>query len=77
SVTVSGTRLDAPGETAVVNSTGHLHNHPVWQLTGAGGAAEPEPKTVSFRLHGAGFASSSEITVRLEVFDGQAPGEPH
>jgi hypothetical protein len=74
SVGISDAQLDAPGESALVNETGHLHNHPMWQIAAPGGE-QPEPRQISFRLHGDGFDSSEIITVTLELYEGQDGGE--
>jgi hypothetical protein len=74
SVMVSGVVLDEVGETAVVNSTGHLHNHPTWQIAAPGGT-HPEDRQISFRLHAEGFDSSEVITVTLSLFEDEHPHE--
>lgn len=83
SVLVSGVLLDTAAETAVVNTSPELHNHPTWQIVAPGGTA-PAAKQISFRLHAEGFESSDEITVTIEEFDEHAeptptptPGEHH
>src|SRR4030095_40146 len=48
-VLVSGTLLDAVGETAVINTSPTLHNHPTWQIIAPGGT-DPEDKSISFLL---------------------------
>lgn len=75
-VLVSGVLLDEVGKTAVVNSTGHLHNHPTWQIVAPGGE-EPADKQISFRLHAEGYESSDEITVTVSLFDEDADGGGH
>ncbi len=74
SLGISGATLDAVGESALVNVSGELHNHPVWQVVAPGGE-HPEPKEISFRLHADGFVSSDVITIPLELFEGQDGGE--
>ena len=68
SVMVSEVMLDMPGETAVVNTTPHLHNHPTWQLVAPGGT-HPADGHISFRLHADGYEPSNEITVTVQLFD--------
>ena len=75
SLGISGVTIDAPGESALVNTTGELHNHPMWQMVAPGGGPHPEAKEISFRLHANGFTSSDVFTVRIEVFEGQDGGE--
>jgi len=68
SLLISETLLNRVGQTAVVNTTPHLHNHPTWQMVAPGGA-HPEPKQLSFRLHAPGYAPSEETSVTLSVFE--------
>jgi hypothetical protein len=75
SVLVSGVMLDSVGETAIVNTTPELHNHPGWQSVAAGGTLPPD-RDVSFRLHAAGYESSDEITVTIALFDESDHEEP-
>ena len=67
SVAVSGTVLDTVGETAVVNTTPTLHNHPTWQIVAPGGTL-PTDKHLAVRLHAAGFDTSDDIAVTLRLF---------
>ncbi len=69
SLLISGVLLDEAGEMALVNESGHLHNHPAWQITEDGGV-HPEDREIAIRLHADGFASSDEITVTLSHFEG-------
>jgi hypothetical protein len=75
SVMISGEVLDEVGETAVVNTTGHLHNHPTWTLVAPGGE-EPVDKQIGFRLLAEGY-DPAEITVTLTLFDENTDGEGH
>lgn len=69
SVLVSGALLDEVSETAVVNTTPHLHNHPTWQLVLPGGEHVHDHE-ISFRLLAEGYEPSEEITVTLQLFEG-------
>lgn len=75
SVLLSGVLLDQVGETAVVNTTPHLHNHPTWQMVAPGGEL-PADRQISFRLLAEGFAPSEIITVTLRLFEGEG-GHDH
>jgi hypothetical protein len=68
SLLISGALLDEAGETAVVNTSPELHNHPTWQIVAPGGT-HPEDKSIAIRLHADGFQSSDEITVTLSLFE--------
>lgn len=68
SVLISGTLLDTIGETAVINTSPELHNHPTWQILAPGGE-DPDDLDLSFRLHATGYTSSDEITVTLVLFE--------
>ena len=68
SVLISGTLLDTVGETAVINTSPELHNHPTWQILAPGGE-HPDDLDLSFRLHAQGYTSSDEITVTLSLFE--------
>lgn len=74
-VLLSGVLLDEVGETAVVNTTPHLHNHPTWQMVASGGE-HPADRQISFRLVADGFAPSEIITVTLQLFEGEG-GHDH
>lgn len=67
-LTVNEILPDTVGETAVVNTSPELHNHPTWQIV-APGSSVAEDKSISFRLHATGYASSDELTVTLSVFE--------
>jgi hypothetical protein len=74
SVLISGVVLDEVGETAVVNTTGHLHNHPTWQLAAPGGE-HPEDQHLTFVLRAEGFDASDPIALTLSLFEGDEGGE--
>lgn len=76
SVLISGVVLDEVGETAVVNTTGHLHNHPTWTLTAPAGEV-PADKQITFRLHAKGFEMSDAIAVVVRLFDENEDGGSH
>jgi len=76
SVLISGVVLDEVGETASVNTTGHLHNHPTWTLVAPAGAAVSD-RQITFRLHAAGFQSSDTIPLTLRVFADGEGGHDH
>ena len=67
SMTISGVVLDSAGQTAVINTTPTLHNHPTWQLVAPGGTI-PGDKHISLRLHANGFEPSAAIAVTLTLF---------
>jgi hypothetical protein len=76
SVLISGAMLDEVGEMAVVNTTGHLHNHPTWTLVAPAGEAVAD-KQIAFRLHAAGFQSSDAIDLTLRLFAEDEGGHNH
>ena len=76
SVLISGVQLDVVGESVVVNTTPHLHNHPTWQIIAPAGEPPPE-KHLTFRLHAEGFDPSEEISLILVLFDEETDGHGH
>lgn len=75
-VLISGVQLDAVGESAVVNTTPHLHNHPTWQIIASAGEPPPD-KHLTFRLRAQGFEPSEEIPLTLMLFDEETDGHGH
>jgi hypothetical protein len=69
SLGISGSVLDAPGESALVNTTPELHNHPEWTLVAPAGT-HPEDMHIAYRLLANGFEPSDEITLTVSVFEG-------
>lgn len=76
SLLISGELLDEAGEMAFVNESGHLHNHPAWQMSAAAGE-HPEDKEIRLRLHADGFDPSDEITVVVRHFEEDDHGDSH
>lgn len=77
SLLISGFTLNEVGESAAVNTTPELHNHPTWQFVAPGGAGHPEEHHMSFRLRANGFGDSAEIPITLEAFEGDGGNDDH